>query len=409
MRIVIIGAGMAGLAAGHHLVQTGCDVLVLEAMQRIGGRIHTHRGFAPVPIELGAELIHGASVPTWDIVHAANLATHIIEPISVREANAWQGLAAFSNLGLANALDDLPNIGTVDVSIDDYFTSLGINKQNLPIDVQLAMLDLDFTRQSAQATIEIIADPDRSGGEFRVANGYDQLVHHLRQGLDIRLDSVVTRIEWAGSQTHITLRDHTVYAADRVILTLPLGVLKAQTVQFVPELPIEFQNAIHQLDVVDVVKLFYYFDQPVLPSNTAAIFIPQQIPAYFWSSSRKTSGFHGEIVTGWAAHEAARFLLAQGETQALAQGLTTLRKALQQPHLVARAARWSQWNDNPFIQGVYSMTPTGAAQMHTQLSKTLASKLFWAGEATAEPRWVSTVHGAYASGIRAASELLSTI
>jgi len=217
---------------------------------------------------------------------------------------------------------------------------------------------------------------------------------------------VVETLEWGPSFVKVTTAAGRVYLADQAILTLPLGVLKAGGVRFIPELPQEKQQAIAQLGIADAVKLFYHFDTPVLPPGITELYVPGANPDEWWSSSRG-HGVHYEILTSLATGAKARELLALPPKQALAQGLETLRQALNRPDLTPSKSHLAHWRDDPYALGAYSKASVGASTARAVLARPVGGQLFFAGEHTASNAWAATVHGAYASGKRAAQEVLA--
>lgn len=213
-------------------------------------------------------------------------------------------------------------------------------------------------------------------------------------------------VEWGAFGVKAISTDGRVYCADQAVITLPLGVLKARRVRFIPELPPEKLEAIALLGVADAVKLFYHFDHPIFPPGINELYVPGANPDEWWSSSRG-HGVAIEILTSLATGPKARELLRLPPEQALRRGLETLRQALGQPHLTPSKAHLAHWRDDPFALGAYSKASVGASGARAILAKPVAGRLFFAGEHTAPNAWAATVHGAYASGRRAAREILA--
>jgi monoamine oxidase len=217
---------------------------------------------------------------------------------------------------------------------------------------------------------------------------------------------VVETLEWGAFGVRVTATDGQVYLANQAVITLPLGVLKANRVRFIPELPAEKLEAVEQLGVADAVKLFYHFDRPIFPPGINELYVPGANPDEWWSSSRG-HGVEIEILTSLATGPRARELLRMPPEEALRMGLETLRQALGQPHLTPSKAHLAHWRDDPYALGAYSKARVGASGARATLAKPIANRLFFAGEHTASNAWAATVHGAYASGRRAAREILA--
>lgn len=217
---------------------------------------------------------------------------------------------------------------------------------------------------------------------------------------------MVHTLEWDRFGVKAITHDGRVYIADQAVITLPLGVLKAQKVQFIPELPVEKLAAIEQMGVTDAVKFFYHFDRPILPTGITELYVPGSIPDEWWSSSRG-HGVECEILTSLATGDKARELLSLSEEEALQQGLHTLRCALGDPTLTPTQAKLAHWRDDPYTLGAWSLATVGASQARAVLAKPVGNRLFFAGEHTASNAWAATVHGAYDSGRRVVREILS--
>lgn len=257
----------------------------------------------------------------------------------------------------------------------------------------------------AQSAVEQFADTSNGEGNWRILNGYARLIEHVAQGLDIRLGVEIQCIDWSEPVVRVVAADGTTYSADHVIITLPLGVLQAGRVQFVPALPAAKQDAIDRLTSAPVIKLVYRFAEPVLPAGVFALIVPDN-PCVWWSPS-VAQPTDDVVLTAFVTGDRAREMLALGETAALEKGVEALRAELNLPTLRPLAARMVNWVEDPYTLMGYSITPPGAISAHAALAEPIANRLFWAGEATAGHLWKATVHGAYASGCRAAAEALS--
>lgn len=210
---------------------------------------------------------------------------------------------------------------------------------------------------------------------------------------------MVDTIAYTGSRVSVILKDGSLYTADKAIVTLPLGVLKARKVRFVPDLPLAKWQAIDALGLSSAFKMFFRFRQAVLPHPVQAGGLE------FWSSSEGYNTLQ-QVVTVFATGHTARQLLKQPSDVALAYGLKVLFEALGQPLTQPQAAYLHQWDTDPHCLGAYSVCPPGAEEARAILAQPLGG-LHFAGEATAPNAWAGSVHGALQSGWRAAAQVLA--
>lgn len=405
--VIVIGAGMAGLKAARDMQDAGLRVVVLEARDRIGGRIHTRRDLAPLPLELGAELIHGKGVATWAIVRGEGIRTAAMTNVQVRgQDGAWHLLES-----IMAEVDEWEINATPrnDESVAAFLARASIHADGHPLVQRLEIDTAPIAELSAKAVMALVAeveqDDDSYGtDDFRVPDGYDQLPQALARGLDVRLALPVEEIGWSKAGVQARCADGSVFGAAQVVITLPIGVLQRRGVRFVPDLPAERWAAIDAIGISDIVKLHAVFDAPVLAQDIDGIFDGNCLPQYWWNGSTGHEDTASQVLVGWAGGQSARALLAMSEAAALRVALDGLRAMLDQPTLTPRAMYMQQWNDDPYARGAYSFTPTGAHDARKQIAAPVGKVLFWAGEAT--DTQYATVHGAYRSGERAAREVL---
>lgn len=406
--LIVIGAGAAGLAAAAALRDAGYAPLVLEARNRIGGRVwtDTQRGV----VELGAEFIHGDQATTWAIVQAAGLATQRAseareialggtrypadDPLTLRVEQLYDRLcdpAEHANVPEYSAAAWMRRIAP-----DDPAGELALR---LAANIEAANVE----RLSAAAIAHERAQWQAGTGNFHVLDGYSRVLAALATGLDIRLNSPVHQITWQPGNATLRLDDpaHTTLTARAVIITVPLGVLQAGDLTFTPDLPPATTQALHALDMGHVSKLVLWFervcwDLPGFISSDGMISTWWQEPA---AQPSALMGYTGGL--------AGLHLAEIGEAAALDHALDELTQLfgphLRQAFLHGRLVAWShdQWS-----RGAYSYTPIGAGAARDQLATPIADTLFLAGEATVTNGHVATVHGAIETGKRAAQAVL---
>lgn len=413
--VLIIGAGAAGLAAARQLHDAGRRILVLEARNRIGGRIWTDTTFAGFPVELGAEFIHGERAVTHGLVAAAGLTTL---PVPRYPQLRW------GDGGLARPLTQLPShlrqtiemlfrhyraLPTVlptgaDCSLAEYLHRQGCDPSVLDIaDVLLAQTCCASLKTLSCADLVREMRADHAGAdEARIAESYRMLLEWWSQGLPIRLNTPVQMIR-RGDASVTVFTGKTEFHARCCLITVPVSLLQVGAIRFEPPLSAAKQEAIHALRMEPATKLLYRFHKPLWDEQLVYM-AHTGVAARWW-----TPGYgrpYAGVVCAFVTAERARQIDAMDEAAALALGLQELN-ALLGIHDAASlcvAARRVSWAAEPYTRGGYAHVPTGAAEARIVLAQPEGDALFFAGEATAYDSNPQTVHGAIESGRRAAQE-----
>ena len=427
--VVIIGAGAAGLAAAAALSAAGRSVLVLEARDRIGGRIWTrHEAGLAVPVELGAEFIHGDSPAT--VAHLPNGRADVIE-VPESHWNFQPGAPPSGSLyqQLVQAIRRSSVLAHADMSLDEFLNHALQEELSPEARAYARMFAEGFdAADPAQASARALAEEWTSEAmtdepQSRPAGGYDVLLAQLAASLTgdsgVQLRTCVRAVNW--SRGHVEIQADTAgrtveISAPRAVVALPLGVLKRapeadDAVRFTPAL-VEKRDALQRLGFGPVIKL-------VLRFRSA-----------FWEQAengriRDTLFFHlreAPFPTFWTALPARAPLLVAwvgGPRAARLAGASTsdlARFALQsleamfgrqcEAEQLLEATYWHDWQADPFARGAYSYVKVGGAGAHRELAAPLDDTLFFAGEATDFEGEAATVTGAIRSGERAAREIL---
>ena len=419
--VAIIGAGAAGLAAARDLSGSGSTICILEARQRTGGRIHSiHLPDLPLPIELGAEFIHGEAQETFGIVEASALVACELPDNHwwVSKDGDWSQIRDFWG-EIAKVQSQIGRLRN-DVSFADFLRtrrSLAPRVRELARGFVEGYHAAHADRISAKALGSSDSEQERPK-QFRILGGYHALIEWLRAGIDpeksdLLLDTPVTRVEWRRGDVAIETPRGTIRAA-AAIVTLPIGVWKAPreqqgAVAFDPPLTAK-QAAIEKLEAGHVVKIMFRFaerfwDERGLPdSGTPLNFVHSSdrfIPTW-WTSAPVRS----PILTAWAGGHAADALLAEGPDAQIDRALDSMAKAfgVRRRRLddLLRATWTHDWQSDPFTRGAYSYAGVGGTGAHRSLARPIANTLFFAGEATSSDQ-TGTVAGAIESGRRAAT------
>lgn len=417
--VVVVGAGIAGLAAAQVLAAAGRSYVVLEARDRVGGRIFTSSVWPGLPVDLGASWLHGTE---GNPVHE-QLTRNGIDSAVFDVGSADGGGSSILYAADGTVLDDDRRAARVDrvvrgledLAAESPELSTGAALGRLPAATRALLEDpgvlggltgyvADYGATPDQLALGAFDEDDSLPGSQRVIpGGYGQLTDRLADGAPILLGTVVTGIEW-GADDHILVRagDRT-WTANRVIVTLPLGVLKAGAVRFDPPLPPDHRRAVEALGMGRYEKLVLRFDTPFWDDvDQIAVAVPPGAPFGDWYNLHRVSGEPVLMaLNGADAAAALDGLPAERQAAMAAEVLGAVYGPRYRPPSGIQASRW--WADE-FSRGSYSFTAVGSGEDdRTALAAPIAGRLWLAGEAQ-HPTWHSTVHGAYASGRRAAEQ-----
>jgi monoamine oxidase len=426
--VLVVGAGAAGLAATRELDRAGLRVLCLEGRDRVGGRILTIRDpFSPIPIELGAEFIHGSPREIWDIVKSGRLAACECNDTIVYSENGKIRDGDEVSKWTSQVMNDMRTAARTQE--DESFSSF-LNRSSYSDEAKRwAISNVEGFNAAHKEIISIAslaqdtqaAEQIERGRPFRILNGYDSLAHHLLYGIEsigskLRLNSVVERIQWqhGGALVHArsaVTQAYETFRSRRMIVTVPLGLLQAQpddkgAIQFDPE-PHEILDAARMLKFGHVIRLVLRFEQ-VFWKNTpeqpdAGFFFSQESVFPVWWTSLP---IRAPIITGWSAGPKADKLLDQPKAAIVEAAVASLARIVGVQPSRLEAAYFHPWHDDSFSRGAYSYVPAGALSARKALAQPVADTLYFAGEATDLNGYGGTVHGAIASGERAARQVL---
>jgi len=428
---IVIGAGMSGSTAAHLLSAAGQRVVVLEARDRIGGRMHTDReaGFS---VDLGASWIHGIQDSRlWELVRTLDVPT--IEftvgsfqaggrPIADFDGEAHRMSAEDSAQWVADvdAADravarEIARSSPGDTYLDVTERALdGVERHEDAMDPERIDEIREFFRHRVEEQCGAwIGDLDAhgldedtiDGDEVVFPRGYDELPGRIASGLDVRLCHAVRRVAHNGDGVRVET-DDAVFTAAHTIVTVPLGVLKAGSIAFEPPLPDEVADPIARLGMGVFNKIFLQFPERFWEDGLYALRALGE-PGEHWHSWYDVSAISGRpTLLTFAAGPFGRHVQTLTDDEVVADAVSALHTlyggAVPEP-----VARWiTRWGEDPFSLGSYSYIATGAShEDQDALAGPVGGVLHFAGEATwgAEP---ATVGGAYASGVRAAERIL---
>jgi monoamine oxidase len=438
--VLVVGAGAAGLTAARDLSQAGLGVTVVEARDRIGGRILTvHDARVPVPIELGAEFIHGEAPETLAIARAAQLmVVELPEQHLVASGGKFRPLEDF--WGVVDRMNrDLAR--RTQRRGRDFAVSEYLSNRHLPRERRELLQDFvegyhaaHPDRISAQGVGAAASEngDDRDDKQFRLANGQDALVQWLRIGLDpertaIRLSTIVDEVHWR--RGHVMLRCRAAdgaaleLEARSVVIAVPHAVLRAGALRFEPTVPAK-QRALEQLEAGHIFKIVLRFREAFWEAedfmssrmkrgsaNGAGLnFLHSHgsdLPTWWTTLPARTA-----LLTGWAGGPRAEAILAQSPEARLDRSLTTLGQVMKvsRRRLDDLLDSWMShdWRADPFSRAAYTYIAVGGNGAPAALARPVEATLFFAGEAT-NGEQIGTVAGALTSGRRTAKAVIRNL
>lgn len=423
--ILIIGAGVAGLAAARELSIAGRNVVVLEARDRIGGRINTH--FDKWPIELGAEFVHGKPPETLQIAARAHLK---LQPVPNRHWYYHHGALTKSDefwSKIETLTKEMDRYAGPDLNFAEYLEQYQRKTQIGDIESIATLYVEGFHAAHADQTSVHGLNKTNEAAEsidenkmFRVQDGYSRLAQVLYDdavaaGAVFHFDTVVEEVRWRRNQVEVLTQESRRFGTQRLLLTLPLSLLQnfggeAARVRFIPAIDAK-ENAARKLSLGHVVKVNLRFREPFWEElrdfkGLSFVHAPDELPPTWWTQAPA----RGPVIVGWAGGTRADELSLESDDALLERSLETLSQIFRTSKGVIEASLEEfythNWRKDPFTAGAYSYIPVGGLDAQEQLAQAIEDTLFFAGEATNTEGHHATVHGAIATGLRAVQEML---
>ena len=433
--VIIIGAGVAGLTAGRLLAEAGQRVAIVEARGRIGGRICTQtisldHSRLPVPVELGAEFVHGLPPETWSLIKDAGLSTFEIDGLSYRydgsrlmaaNEDEQQGAAEGVLEVMTQWMQRQPS-GT-DISFIEYINTQAVE----PLAARAASNYVEGFNAADQHCVSVAALAKQQAAEdaiaadrlFRLEAGYAAIPNFLAAkftaaGGELILDAPVRKIAWQRGGVSVQTRrpgSDVQYRSNRAVITVPLGVLQAQTIEFVRQ-PTEVLFHANRLKMGAVVHMTFAFKQKFWDPRLSFLFAPAESPPTWWTPVPHDA----PLLTAWAGGPKAERLLklvtADGDASALCDlSLSTLAKIFALPLSEIRQllSSWHlhDWQSDEYARGAYSYVQVGALDAPEKMRMPVEDTLYFAGEHTDVAGHWGTVHAALAAGAAAANQIIT--
>lgn len=422
--VIVIGAGAAGLAAARDLSHAGRQVVVVEARDRIGGRVHTlHERGAPLPIELGAEFVHGEAEDTFTIIRAARL---IVDELP--DDHRWSRRGRLDHIpdfwGLVNRVRRdmarrLRRSPRADLSFSEYLerAKLTSEQRQLLVDFvqgyHAAYTDRISVRSIAAGDEE--TRDESQNRQFRIVGGNDALMYWLQGGIDpecseLRLGTSVTRLVWKPGEVIVECRSLSGEAvgplrARAAVVTVPHAVLQSRTLRFEPAVP-QVERAIEKLEAGQVFKAVLRFRERFWDDELNFVHSRECAVPTWWTARPARAA----VLTGWCGGPRADAILDESDATRIEQSLDSLSRVLSIPRreIEDQVESWRlhDWRADPLSRAAYSYVGVGGVAAQRALARPVQRTLFFAGEAT-DADQTGTVAGAIASGRRAARGIIA--
>jgi monoamine oxidase len=427
-RVAILGGGLAGLAAAERLGDAGVDVTLLEARDRLGGRIFTVRPPGGPAVELGAEWI-GAEGSVRERLAAGGTELVTADGSHLRRRDGRLEDFGVAMRSVQRLLASLRSHGPDDRSLGRALRDLGdrageADARDLLQGYVEGFNAADASRVSVRWLAEVEANQPPDASELRAPDGVgrivDLLVASIGDRVAIRRGAVARRVGWRPGRVEIDVESAA--GADRVdastlIVTLPLGVLKLDpgdpaAVRFDPPLESK-RDALDRLEMGAVVKIVGRFRSRFWRRGELSdlLFIhafEQALPTW-WTAAP----LDAPILVGWVGGPLALRLASARRAELTDHAVGSAAAALGVPRSVVEAElvewHWHDWQADPFARGAYSYVLAGGIDAPRELAEPVAETLYFAGEATVGGGANATMEGALQSGYRAADQALAAL
>jgi monoamine oxidase len=409
--VLVVGAGVAGLAAARVCAEAGLTVCVLEAQERVGGRILTVREGDEV-IELGAEFVHGRPPELWELIEQAGLATY--ERTGEFMHAGKRGPDVLEDDDDADAAEGLKGFAGPDCSFMEWVDGQGLSEDEKRAEVGYVegfnAADARVVSAVALGRQQVAEDAIEGERSWRVVEGYDRVPGFLAErvraaGGVIELAATVEEVAWGGWGVEVGVEDGRRLKAERCVVALPLGVLlTGDRVRFRPE-PARVLEAMKKMRMGEACRVTMIFRKRLWPAGMSFLLARDQEVQVWWTAHPAES----LTLTGWIGGPNAMGFLNGDEGRMVEGFLSAIASALHLSHEAVRqefvSSHAHNWHRDGYSRGAYSYVAVGGLEASAEMSEPLNGRLFFAGEHTDTSGHWGTVHAALRSGLRAGRQV----
>ncbi|KAL3630373.1 putative polyamine oxidase 4 [Castilleja foliolosa] len=420
--VIVVGGGISGIAAAHMLQNASFKVILLESRDRIGGRIHTDYTFG-CAVDMGASWLHGVcnENPLSPIIRRLGLTLyrtsgddsllydHDLESYALFDINGHQvpqSMVIEVGVAFKKILEETDKVReeqSNDISVKEAISIVLDRQEGLAYEVlqwYICRMEAWFAADADMISLKAW-DQEKvlSGGHGLMVQGYDPVIKALSRDIDIRLNHRVKKIVYGYNKVVVTVDDGSDFDADATIVTVPLGILKANLIEFAPKLPEWKLSAISDLGIGNENKVALKFDRVFWPNvELLGIVAPTSYSCGYFLNLHKAIG-HPVLV--YMAAGALAYDLEKLSDKAAADFAMLQLKQMFPDATEPVQYRVSRWGTDPNILGSYSYDAVGNSEDIYDRLRAPVGNLFFGGEAVSVDHQGS-VHGAYSSGILAA-------
>lgn len=404
--VAVVGAGGAGLSAAKQLAAAGFKVLVVEARDRIGGRALTDGSSVGVAWDRGCSWLHASAVNPW-VAYARANGFELLPDRSLRRVyDDGKPMSEAATAGLR----------AVRERMERELAAAGERGLDIPAEAALTLATREdpwYPMAAAGLTAWEGIEPANfsaldshhfvdDGDDLLIPKGYGTLLAHYARGVEVRLSTPVTRVNWSNGGVSLDTPAGRL-AARAAVVAVPSTIIAQGALVFSPYLPVEVLEAHHSLPLGLMNKVALRFKRNVFPSETTEGIALRR--ADMRGLNYLTRLWGGNVALGMAAGALAHQLEAAGEAAAIDYALGELGSMLgSEVRKQFDKGAATAWAGDPWSRGAYSHCLPGRFGARAILTRPLADRIVFAGEHTEQSAY-GTLHGAHLSGLRAARQV----